>query len=439
MVFGSTSSGLSVSQVAQVGFMNPAGFAEGLYHAAILVTGEIVPTGTPVAPVSPPYDLTASAAAARAAIYTSTGRADLTAAGTPLATGTRIVFFGDSITWQNNYISKINAAIASGAGTQGKNITLINRGINGGGVLQIRDGAPDSGFPGSSAQASFASLLASDDADIAVVFIGINDVWWRGTSVANYEQALRDLAASASAQGVKLVCATITAHFESPIGEDSVDPAIDQYSGIVRTVAADTGATMADLRAAYVAYWQNNNYEIRLNGGFSIVQSSGILTYDGVHPTALGNDMLADHLAAGIFRSLSPATAFQSWTDQKGLVGANAGFHADPDNDGIANGIEFVIGGEPDPVHPDSHSLSQLPTVDATGDDFIFTYTQMHEAADFQAVVQFSTSLSGPWIEADQAGATILITPGTLSNTVMVSLPKGSESKRFARLAVTQP
>ena len=93
-----------------------------------------------------------AAIAARAAIYTSTGRADLTAAGSPLATGTRVVFFGDSITWQNSYISLLDTAIASGAGTQGKTITLINRGINGGGVLQVRDGAPDSGYPGSTAQ-----------------------------------------------------------------------------------------------------------------------------------------------------------------------------------------------------------------------------------------------------------------------------------------------
>lgn len=437
--FGSTSGGLASSQVSQVGFMNPAGFPDGLYHAAILPTGELVPVGTPVVPVSPPYDLSASAMAARTDIYTSNGRADLTATGTPLTAGTRIAFFGDSITWQNNYISRIDAALASGAGTQGKNITLINRGINGGGVLQIRDGAPDSGYPGSTAQASFASLLTSDQADIAVVFIGINDVWWRGTSAAGYEQALRDLAASAGVQGVKLVFATISAHFESPVGADPLEPAIDQFSALIRTVAAETDATLVDLRAAYVAYWQNYNYEIRLDGGFSTIQPSGILTYDGVHPTALGNDMLADHLAAGILTAITPRSAFDVWIAGKGLSGADAEFGADPDGDGIPNGIELVIGGEPNPSHPQSNSCHLLPAPDAMGDDLRFTYQRMHESAALQVEVEFNTDLAGPWRNASEAGATIEIHPGTLSDSVTVILPKSSASRQFARLAVTHP
>ena len=216
--FGTSAGGLGAGQIANVGFMNPAGFATGLYHAAILATGEVVPTGTAVVPVSPPYDLSPAAAAARTAIYTSTGRADLTAAGSPLTTGTRIVFFGDSITWQNTYISLLNTAIATGAGTTGKTITLINRGINGGGVADIRDGASGSGYPGNTPQASFASLLTSDQATIAVVYIGINDAGWRNTTAAAYEQGLRDLAATAAAQGVKLIFATPAANGESPVG-----------------------------------------------------------------------------------------------------------------------------------------------------------------------------------------------------------------------------
>jgi len=433
--FGNSASGLTAAQLAKIGFLNPAGFAAGLYRAAILATGEVVPTGSAVTPVAPPYDLSPAAAAARAAIYDSTGRADLTAAGTPLAAGTRIVFFGDSITWLNNYINSLNAALASGAGTQGRNITLVNRGINGGGVLDIRDGA--------GAQGSFASQLVSDQADIAVVFIGINDVWWKNTPAATFEQALRDIAASAAAQGVPVIFATLCAHFESPIGADSLDPAIDQFSAIVRSVAADTHSTLVDLRAAFVAYWQNNNYEIRLDGSYAVMQNDGILTTDGVHPTPFGDGFIADHMADGILASLAAGFAFDTWIGTgaggKGLSGSAAAFDADPDHDGIPNGIEFVIGGEPNPAHAGSNSRALLPTAVASGSNLVFTYTLMHAAAYLNPVVEFDGDLQGVWTTATAANATIAVLAGSLSDTVTVTIPKNANTRMFARLKVTIP
>jgi hypothetical protein len=81
--FGNSAAGITAPQLRQVGFMNPAGFAAGLYRAAILTTGEVVPGGSPVAAVNLPYDLSPAAQAARAVIYTSAGRSNLVAAGTP--------------------------------------------------------------------------------------------------------------------------------------------------------------------------------------------------------------------------------------------------------------------------------------------------------------------------------------------------------------------
>jgi lysophospholipase L1-like esterase len=442
--FGASASGLSAGQIANVGFMNPAGFATGLYQAAILATGEVVPTGTAVVPVNTPYDLSPAAAAARSAIYTSTGRADLTAAGSPLTTGTRIVFFGDSITWQNSYISLLNSAIASGAGTQGKTITLINRGINGGGVEQVRDGSPGSGYPSNAPQASFASLLTSDQADIAVVFIGINDVGWRNTTPAAYEQGLRNLAATAAAQGVTLIFATPAANYESPLGAGALDPRIDQFSAIVETVASDTASTFVDLRSAFVAWWQNNNYEIRLNGGYVFLKNFGLLTYDGVHPTSLGNQLIADHLADGILASYTVGSAFDTWIGTgaggKGLTGADAELDADPDHDGISNGIEFVIGGEPNPAHPGSNSRALLPTGEVVGGNFVFTFTRMDEAAYLNPVVEFDADMQAPWTTAvDPDNADIEITPGTPADTIRVTIPMGANTEMFARLKVTNP
>jgi hypothetical protein len=45
--FGNNSSALTASQLAQIQFTNPAGFAPGTYPARILSTGEVVPTTAP--------------------------------------------------------------------------------------------------------------------------------------------------------------------------------------------------------------------------------------------------------------------------------------------------------------------------------------------------------------------------------------------------------
>jgi autotransporter-associated beta strand protein len=47
LIFGTTSSGLTASQIAEVQFLNPNGFAAGTYGATILGNGELVPTAIP--------------------------------------------------------------------------------------------------------------------------------------------------------------------------------------------------------------------------------------------------------------------------------------------------------------------------------------------------------------------------------------------------------
>jgi hypothetical protein len=47
LIFGASSSALTPGQVAQINFVNPAGFPSGTYPARILSTGEVVPVPAP--------------------------------------------------------------------------------------------------------------------------------------------------------------------------------------------------------------------------------------------------------------------------------------------------------------------------------------------------------------------------------------------------------
>lgn len=127
--FGASANGLTAQQLARIGFENPSNRKDGLYSAQILVDGRIIPDQR-VEAVDAPFDVSDKAKAVRRKIYSVPGREMLSGKDTSLVDGTRIAFFGDSITWQNNYIREIGKAIKSGEGTKELNISLFNHGIN---------------------------------------------------------------------------------------------------------------------------------------------------------------------------------------------------------------------------------------------------------------------------------------------------------------------
>jgi hypothetical protein len=122
------------------------------------------------------------------------------------------------------------------------------------------------------------------------------------------------------------------------------------------------------------------------------------------------------------------------------------GPEADPDGDGIENGIEFVIGG--DPSGPGSGSSALLPAVTVDAADLSVSYRRTDEAAGYNPVVEYSTSLAaGSWTEAEPGvdGVTISEENGFYGegiDRVTVKIPRslaGPGGKVFARLRVDIP
>jgi alpha-tubulin suppressor-like RCC1 family protein len=113
---------------------------------------------------------------------------------------------------------------------------------------------------------------------------------------------------------------------------------------------------------------------------------------------------------------------------------------ADPDGDGISNLMEYTLHG--DPAVP---STTILPTVSADGVDFTFTFTRLtSSAADTEQVFEYSTDLVN-WtgviaISPTPGSGVALGSPdGGGSQSVTVTVPKGSTKQMFGRLQVKQP
>ena len=110
---------------------------------------------------------------------------------------------------------------------------------------------------------------------------------------------------------------------------------------------------------------------------------------------------------------------------------------ADPDQDGINNLLEFVLDGG----NPNSSDASILPTLDASGENFVFTFRRRNENASVTTqLFQYGSDLSG-WndVAISQSSQVNIAadTPTTGVDQVTVTIPKGTNTKLFGRLAVS--
>ncbi len=136
---------------------------------------------------------------------------------------------------------------------------------------------------------------------------------------------------------------------------------------------------------------------------------------------------------------VAAAGGFTSWIS--GFTVGDPGADADPDNDGLANAVEYVTGGD-----PSASSQVGTPQSNASGSDLVFTFDRVDssETPDVTVTVEVGTTL-GAWptvytIGADTASSTAGVTVqenGTDPDTITVTVSKGTDTRKFARLKVT--
>lgn len=217
----------------------------------------------------------------------ASGIAALTAKNLPLAEGEVIAFFGDSITQagagKGGYCRLIAQALENERPE--KEVEIIYAGISGHKVPNLQE--------------RLDRDVISKKPTIVFIYIGINDVWHsirgRGTPKDKFEAGLRDLIAKIEDAGATVVLCTPSTIGEKTDGSNKLDPMLEEYAKISRKVAADTGVTMCDLRVAFLDYLRKHNPENK---------ERGVLTGDGVHLNATGNQFVADQAAEAIAKAI---------------------------------------------------------------------------------------------------------------------------------------
>ncbi|MEO5916279.1 MAG: autotransporter-associated beta strand repeat-containing protein [Luteolibacter sp.] len=131
------------------------------------------------------------------------------------------------------------------------------------------------------------------------------------------------------------------------------------------------------------------------------------------------------------------------------LSGSNALPGADPDHDGIANSIEFVLGGNPATVSdtallPTSELVTNPGGSVPNGNYLKFTFRRTSASASLTPAAQSDTDLAGPWTTAvaGQGGVVVVTTAnfyGTGVDRVICYIPRPATGPFFGRLSVTTP
>jgi len=168
---------------------------------------------------------------------------------------------------------------------------------------------------------------------------------------------------------------------------------------------------------------------------FTASSESAILTFTGTNLNGGDNTVFIDKVSI-----LPVADPFSEWmtTGFPAIEAPENEPSGDPDHDGIANIVEYVLqGGDP------SVSNSGIqPVLDASGESFVFTYHRRTAAVGVTQTFEYCSNLSDWTPVAIPGGAGVAITPDTPGagiDKVEISVLKGTHTKLFGRLKVTRP
>jgi lysophospholipase L1-like esterase len=198
----------------------------------------------------------------------------------PASKKKRIVFFGDSITAAGakpgGYIMKMDSMLV----LQGKaeQYELMGAGVSGNKVYDL--------------YLRMEEDVLAKEPDIVVIYIGVNDVWHKrtsgtGTDPDKFEKFYQAIISKLKAKNINVILCTPAMIGEKTDSSNPLDGDLNEYSKIIRNIAQKNSLPVVDLRRAFLDYGLKNNQENK---------TKDILTNDGVHLNAKGNQFVADEM-----------------------------------------------------------------------------------------------------------------------------------------------
>jgi isoamyl acetate esterase len=190
----------------------------------------------------------------------------------------RIIFFGDSITQAGvnpgGYIMRIDSMCAK-EGLK-ENYEFIGAGIGGNKIYDL--------------YLRMEEDVLAKNPDMVFIYVGVNDVWHKssfgtGTDADKFEKFYQAVIKKLTDKNIRVVLCTPAAIGEKTDFSNSQDGDLNEYSKIIRGLAAKSNLVIVDLRKLFLDYNLKNNMDNK---------AKGVLTTDGVHLNAKGNQLVAD-------------------------------------------------------------------------------------------------------------------------------------------------
>jgi lysophospholipase L1-like esterase len=204
----------------------------------------------------------------------------ITIAFVPAEKKKRVVFFGDSITAAavkpGGYIVKMDSML--NVMGKAKQYELIGAGVSANKVYDL--------------YLRMEEDVLAKDPDIVIIYIGVNDVWHKrtsgtGTDPDKFEKFYQAIINKLKAKNISVVVCTPATIGEKTDFSNPLDGDLNEYSNIISNLAQKNALPVVDLRKAFLDYNLKNNIDNK---------TSGVLTTDGVHLTASGNQLVADEM-----------------------------------------------------------------------------------------------------------------------------------------------